>query len=133
MRLGRRTDVLLVILLVMALAIPLRPAYRIARTLGRLTPILPTGEVLASDNFRLRYSGEREEAQFVLQLLEQGLVDLQAWLPDQTPKPIVVRLHSSQESLQTALGAGDYAPTLGAYYLGKLEFLGTTCLACDQA
>jgi hypothetical protein len=137
LRLGRRTDVLLVILLVMALAIPLRPAYRIARTLGRLTPILPTGEVLASDNFRLRYSGEREEAQFVLQLLEQGLVDLQAWLPDQTPKPIVVRLHSSQESLQTALGAGDYAPTLGAYYLGKLELLGPQAwqpqLSLDEA
>lgn len=124
MRRFKGIDLLLIITLITVLVMPWRPGYRVVRTLSRWRP-LGEGEVLRSENFELLYTNDREEAQFVLELLEQGLVDLQAWLSDRTPKPIRVRLHESQQSLQVALGAGDYAPTLGAYYLGRLELLGS--------
>lgn len=119
----RHLQMLLLMFVLVWLVAPLRPAYRTVRTIGRSLPLQQTGSVMYSDNFKLLYDGEVEEAQAVLILLESGLNDLQAWLPDHTPKPIVVRLHQSQASLQQALGSGDYAPTLGAYYLGKLELL----------
>ncbi len=120
---GQRLLSLLLVLLLVWLVLPFRPAYRAVRTIGRYLPVQKTGSVLYSENFMLLSDGDQEEAQAVLQLLEAGLDDLQVWLPDQTPKPIVVRLHQSQASLQQALGSGDYAPTLGAYYWGKLELL----------
>ncbi len=118
----KRVDWFLFLVLVGILVAPFRPAHRAVRTVGRWLPLVAAEEVLCSENFKLLYSGELEEGRAVLELLEAGLADLQAWLPDFTPKPIVVRLHPTQAALQQALG-GSYAPTLGAYYLGKLELL----------
>lgn len=119
----RHLHMLLLVLVFVGLVAPLRPGYRAVRTIGRSLPLQTTSSVLYSDNFKLLYDGDMEEAEAMLTLLEAGLSDLQEWLPDHTPRPIVVRLHQSQASLQQALGSGDYAPTLGAYYLGKLELL----------
>lgn len=118
----RPTVILLAIVLFVLLLAPLRPGYRAIRAAGRLLPLSQAENVALSANFKLLYAGEQAEAQAMLGLLEAGLADLQQWLPDCTPKPIVVRLHYSQTSLQQALGGG-YAPTVGAYYLGKLELL----------
>lgn len=116
-------SVLLVIVMIALLVAPSRPGYRAVRAVSRLLPAKQMTCVYSSENFLLLFMEDAPMlAQAMLDQLERGLVDLQKWLPDRTPKHIVVRLYDSQESLQQALG-GDYAPTLGAYYLGKLELL----------
>lgn len=123
MRQLRRLRVILIMLLLLGIIAPLRPLQRSVRAFGRYLPVQQSDKVLTNDNFRLIYAGEGAEAEAMLQLLDDALVDLQQWLPDRTPKPIIVRMHQTQESLQRALGPGEYGPTVGAYYLGRLELL----------
>lgn len=120
----RRVRVVLIMLLLVGLIAPLRPVHRTVRAFGRYLPTPQSDTALTNENFKLIYDeGELTEAAAMLQLLDEALADLRQWLPDRTPKPIVVRLHQSQESLQRALGPGEYGPTVGAYYLGRLELL----------
>lgn len=115
--------VVLVVVMIALLVAPNRLPYRAVRAVGRVLPAEQTEGVYCSENFRLLMrENEPIVAQAMLAQLERGLADLRVWLPDHSPKPIVVRMHDSQESLQQALG-GHYAPTLGAYYLGRLELL----------
>lgn len=123
MRQLRRIRIVLIVLLLLGLTAPLQPVQRSVRAVGRYLPVQQSDKVMTNDNFRLIYAGERAEAEAMLQLLDDALADLQPWLPDRTPKPIIVRMHQTQTSLQRALGPGEYGPTVGAYYLGKLELL----------
>jgi hypothetical protein len=115
--------VLFVVVLIAMQVAPNRLAYRAVRAVGRVLPAEQIEGIYCSENFQLLLTEDEPVlAQAMLGQLERGLADLRVWLPDQSPKPIVVRLHGSQESLQQVLG-GHYAPTVGAYYLGRLELL----------
>jgi len=120
----RRQKLSLLLIGVLLVFVALRPriGYRAVRAVARLLPLDQGYSVVASDNFVLYYDEEDAVAQGVLLQLEQRLAELQEHLPDQSPKPIRVRLHATSDSMGCAIG-GEYSATLGAYQLGKLELL----------